>query len=310
VNFERLFYTKFGVIVIITRINGGFGNQMFQYAIGRSLSLKTGQAFKLDVGDYNDHPTLKHLAKYDLNVFNIEENFATKWEVRSFWNPITHRIENFFYHTKLRALTRRLLRICRQRALGFEPRVLEIKHSVFLVGYWQSERYFENFKDIIKQDFSFKNSPIGCNADLLEDIRQRNSICVHVRRADYVNLPDPSKTHGACSLDYYKRAASFVRKRVSEPQFYVFSDDPEWCKKQLKFLGPVKFVDHNTAEQRQEDLRLMVACKHFIIANSSMSWWGAWLGEYDSKIVIAPDQWFADETLDSTDIVPKEWIRL
>jgi hypothetical protein len=163
----------------------------------------------------------------------------------------------------------------------------------------------------IRQDFSFIDPPSEVNAEWLVRIRQENSVSVHVRRGDYVSLASANAFHGTLSLDYYAKSAQLLRERLSgDLSFFVFSDDPEWVKSNLVLPGNTTYVDWNGEGAAHEDLRLMSNCRHNIIANSSFSWWGAWLGENADKLVVAPKQWFTNGNPVSEDLIPRSWIKV
>jgi hypothetical protein len=145
---------------------------------------------------------------------------------------------------------------------------------------------------------------------MLAEIRSQNSVCLHVRHGDYITDPRVNVVHGIVGLDYYQRAMENLRRRLSSPSFYIFSDDPDWARDQLRPPGLTTCVAHNLGKCDHEDLRLMRACRHFIIANSSFSWWGAWLSTSPQKVVIAPEKWLRASYYSPTDIVPESWIRL
>jgi hypothetical protein len=187
--------------------------------------------------------------------------------------------------------------------------VLNAPGNVYLAGYWQSEKYFKEIEDIIRRDFCLKSEPGPENAAMADEIKGVPSVCVHVRRTDYVTDPRTNQHHGTCSPEYYRNAACLVGSQVSNPHFFVFSDEPDWARANLELPVPTTFVTHNGSEKGYEDLRLMALCQHYIIANSSFSWWGAWLGN-SGGIVVAPKRWFNTEGRDTRDLIPAGWARL
>jgi hypothetical protein len=148
------------------------------------------------------------------------------------------------------------------------------------------------------------------NARMIEEIQDVQSVAVHVRRGDYITNPNNFASLGLCPLEYYEDANDFIEQHVKNPHFFIFTDDPEWAREHMKFSGPTKVVDHNLGKADYEDLRLMTHCRHFIIANSSFSWWGAWLASNPDKIVIAPKTWFMTDSFPPEDRIPGGWIRL
>jgi hypothetical protein len=234
-----------------------------------------------------------------LGVFKIVENFAPG---------------GFPPHGRLRAVGQRLrlpgfTYILRERSYPFDAAVLDAPGNVYLAGYWQSEKYFKEIEDIIRRDFCFKSEPEQQNAAMAEKIKGVAAVCVHVRRTDYVTDPGASQLLGTCSPEYYRNAACLVGSQVSNLHFFVFSDEPDWARANLELGGATTFVTHNGSEKGYEDQRLMALCRHHIIANSSFSWWGAWLGN-SGGIVVAPKRWFIAKELDTRDVIPERWVRL
>ena len=162
----------------------------------------------------------------------------------------------------------------------------------------------------MREEFSFKQPATGRNLEAAAEIGACNAVSLHVRRGDYAADPVVMAMHGVCSLDYYARAVEYVLERVSKPVFFLFSDDPDWVRDHLKVRGSMRVVDQNGPDSGSEDLRLMVQCKHHIIANSTFSWWGAWLNANPDKLVIAPKRWFADGSLNTSDLLPTNWVKM
>jgi hypothetical protein len=280
--------------MLIVRVHGGLGNQMFQYAIGRHLALKTGQRLRLEIGMHNP----SHLGKFDLDRFNIVTTVAPRIEGALLWRPIAR----FLTAARLPQKLARFHRIYIQHEDDFYADVLGITQSAYLVGWWQDERYFAGSIDVLRRDFTLKEPPRGANARLLDVIRGAESVAVHVRRADYVTNPAVARYYAITDLDYYRSAWMRMNDMVPEAAYFVFSDDIGWCKENLRFLDRVTFVENNSPEQRHEDLRLMSHCKHFIVANSSFSWWGAWLSDNPGKVVLGPAKWAG--------VFPPSWLRV
>lgn len=292
--------------MIVTCIIGGLGNQMFQYATGRSLSLSLGTTLKLDTRGFFSY---KLHQGFELErLFSCHTEIATDDDLRLVlgWQRVK--------------LAQRLLRIPQLKNLRYKSYVVEphfnywdgvnnLKDNVYLDGYWQSEKYFHEFADKIREDFTFKLPFSNQNADIADQIDQVQAVSLHVRRGDYVNNAKTSATHGLCSLDYYRAAIQHIIKQVENPHFFVFSDDIAWVKNNLKIDSPHQFVDHNSGEENYNDMRLMSLCKHNIIANSSFSWWAAWLNNNPQKIVIAPQNWFSRK-VNVSDLMPYGWIRI
>lgn len=293
--------------MVIVQLKGGLGNQLFQYAIGREIACRNGAELKLDVSIFETCG----LRSYRLNHFNIIEEFASQENIQRL-NP--GRSQPFAWVNS--QVKRRLLPYWRQstiieRCSTFDQDVLKAGKDTYLIGYWQSERYFVGIANLIRNEFTLKENPDGQNQRVLASIEQSNSVSIHIRRGDYVTSPEANQVHGVLGLEYYGGAVDFIASKVSQPQFFVFSDDMAWVKLHLKTSFPMVFVEHNDYLRDYEDLRLISHCKYHIIANSSFSWWGAWLSNFPNKIVIAPQRWFAQDEIDvSSSRCPPSWVLL
>jgi hypothetical protein len=282
--------------MIISKITGGLGNQMFQYSIAKAVALKNNDHFKLDLFFY---PT-QDLRKYELSLFNIEENIISNEELQNIVG--SHSIFSKIY--KIFGLNKTYF--IEKEIVAFDSNVFNNAKNKYLIGYWQNEKYFKDIRSEILNCFKSKDK-ISFEANYyLKRIKNSNSVALHVRRGDYIQDRHTNSVHGVCNLDYYNRAISYINSKVSNPVYFIFSDDMPWCKENIHHLGDIIFVD-NTSNSI-DDLELMKSCKHNIIANSTFSWWGGWLNNYKSKIVIAPKIWF----LKSPDKNPacREWIKL
>lgn len=283
--------------LVTTRIIGGLGNQMFQYAAGRALALRTGGKLLLDLSDFERYT--RH--QYSLHHFDIVGEVAENRKAREYRKGRRNR----------RILYPWAPTLLSEPELEFEPRVLTQRPPVYLDGYWQSEDYFSDVADVIRRDFSIKTPPDVRNAELLYVmLHNPAAVAVHLRRGDYVTDSDASALHGTCSPEYYETAARRMTEAIINPTFYVFSDDPVWAKCNVLTHLDCVYLDHNGPEKNYEDLRLMTACSHFIVANSSFSWWGAWLSRNSEKIVYAPKRWFMGAKKDPEHLVPARWNRL
>lgn len=294
--------------MIISQTVGGLGNQMFQFAAGRSLSLRLNKTFKVDSGEFERY----QLRNYELeNVFDLTGMVADKqnlkdllgWQYSRFVRRFVLKPYGRFFRKSVFAV---------EPDLKFWPGFQRLKGDKYLIGFWQSERYFKEYSTQIRDDFKFKIPLSLQNQELADEIDSSTSVSIHVRRADYVSNPDTFKKHGACSLDFYHNAVKYIAEKTLCPRFYIFSDDCEWVRKNLELDFPVVFVQHNKGRESYNDMRLMSMCRHNIIANSTFSWWGAWLNNFPEKIVIAPARWFADNIMQNSamDICPEEWVRL
>ncbi len=294
--------------MVIVKLNGGIGNQMFQYAAARRLAYVNNVPLKLDISWFGKNRA-ETRRNYNLDCFNLEAEIARDNEVSELKS---HRNNPFFRH--LPGFLKKLVFHTGQthiieKAYNFDPEILLLKDNVYLDGYWQTDKYFNDVEDVLRSDFTFRSEPEGQNLHYAELIRNLNSVSLHVRRGDYVSSASTGAFHGLCSLDYYRQAVTEIFRRTDKPVFFAFSDDMEWVRENLKIDADVYYVDCNTSETCHEDMRLMSLCKHHIIANSSFSWWGAWLGSHPDKIVCAPEKWF-NAKIDAHDNIPDSWIRL
>jgi hypothetical protein len=295
--------------MIIVKLTGGIGNQMFQYAAARRLSFVNDTQLRLDLSWFDEvGPSLNR--KYELEVFNIASEIANSADIaalkpkklNSFWSRLPNFLKNINQHNNRTHLI--------EKNFSFDSAILSLRGNVYIEGYWQSEKYFIDIGQIIRREFSFKKDVPESNQRTLDNITSSESIAVHIRRGDYVTLPTANAYHGLCQLNYYHLAANIIGNQLSKPVFYVFSDDITWAKHNLKLDYEINFIDHNGPDRGCEDLRLMSLCKHHVIANSSFSWWGAWLDPGRNKIVCAPRRWFCDESINTSDLIPDSWIRL
>lgn len=292
--------------MVIVNVIGGLGNQMFQYAAGRALALARGEPLYVDVAGLDGGGP----CQFELpRIFRCVAEIASADEVRRAlgWQaaPAVKRI-----------LARREFAAARVRGYVVEPHfhywpeIRSVPAAAYLQGYWQSEKYFIDATAALRADFSFRQPMSEVNAALAEKISCRAAVSLHVRRGDYVSNPRTHAVHGLCSMDYYRAAVRFIAERVAAPEFFVFSDDITWVRENLDIGFPCHYADHNRGAESYNDMRLMSLCQHHIIANSSFSWWSAWLAANPSRIVIAPKQWFQKAPHDTSDLIPDGWIRI
>ena len=284
--------------MVIVRLDGGLGNQLFQYALGKNLARRLNATLKLDAEIY----TTEDKRQYALHHFNLEEVFSTASERKNL-----KRKE--FFRRQLNKLGAGLKPYWyTEQKPGYDVNIERLTDNVYLEGFWQSEKYFKSIEETIRKEFTVKDQPSASNRKCLDEIRSVNSISIHIRRGDFVTEKETNAIHGVCDSEYYRRAIDRMSAEVSDPRFYIFSDDMEWAKANLSSsLHTDVYVDHNKTAPH-EDLRLMYSCKHHVIANSSFSWWGAWLNENSEKKVIAPRNWF--RSLENKDIIPTGWFTL
>ena len=290
--------------MIITKLIGGLGNQMFQYAVGRRAAYVNNAEFKLDITGYENQERMTK-REYALNIFNIKENFVTEKER----NKLK---KNSFIWKVLRKISPILgnKTYFKEKHFHFDSDILKISDNSYLDGYWASEKYFKDIEDIIRKEFTLKDKPDAVNQKMISRIKNCDSVSIHIRRGDYAFDEKTNRYHGECNLNYYLKAIALIAKKVKRPQFFVFSDDIKWAKQNLRLKFPCVYVDHNVGKQDYEDIRLMSYCQHNIIANSSFSWWGAWLNQNPNKIVIAPKKWFRELSINTKDLILQSWIKI
>ena len=269
--------------MIIAKLIGGLGNQLFQYAVGRSLSNRYSTELKLDISSFNEYK----LHQYSLMEFDVIKNYASQDEIAG---ALVYNEKQFHY----------------------DENFSKYPDNIYLVGYWQTEKYFNHIDDILKKEISVSSNICGKDKEIASLILSSESVCLHIRRGDYVKGSYSDQIFDACDLLYYKNAIEEVSAIIHDPHIFVFSDDHMWVKDNLKLKYKTIFVTHNDASTNYQDLRLMSLCKHNIVANSTFSWWGAWLNDNPAKIVYAPKKWFNSNVrnLDPKDIIPETWIKL
>jgi hypothetical protein len=295
--------------MIVVKLKGGLGNQLFQYAAGKSLATKLNADLYLDLTDLripsNGEWTQR---EFELDVFSITAKIADE----ELLNP-------FIAASKRNRIVRLFnsLRTCNVYAdnlKGFSNKFFEQKNNTLLNGYWQSEKYFRAIEKELRTDLQLKNPLDEKNLEFLTQLTERSdevNVSIHVRRGDFITNVGANAYHGSCGTDYYKNAIDVLKSKVDAPiKFVCFSDDMDWVKGNLELGSNVAYVDWNFGKNSFKDMYLMCQCNHHIIANSSFSWWGAWLNPSKEKIVVAPKKWFADDSINYQDIIPTQWIKL
>lgn len=293
--------------MIILHLSGGLGNQMFQYAFGRATANRLSAELVFDLSD----ETLQIHNGFELNrVFDIRAREATKSDLKTVlgWmrHDIARRAVKKFGFSEILSIPYVL-----EPHLHFAPQMLRASDNTYLSGYWQSEKYFADAMDCVRDDFTFLSKLSGLNESLAADIldKSQTAISLHVRRGDYVHNTEINRVHGCCTQEYYQAAIEHMAGQIKSPRFYIFSDDMDWVRANLDLPFGHTFVQHNRKKSSYQDMHLMSLCKHHVIANSSFSWWGAWLNRDPKKLVVAPRKWFADER-SVDDLFPQSWVVL
>lgn len=285
---------------------------MFQYAFAYTLSKKLNSDVVLDLSWFeevkNDENTTSRT--FELDVFNINYEIATKEDLAQVI-PTKHRskIQKKLWDTfKIEKYKPNGNTFFQTNSYNFNKNLLNDSDYYYYEGYFQNEKYFNDEKSNLLKGFN-SNIPLDeKNLMALNKITGTNSVSLHIRRGDYVTLESASKFHGTCSLNYYQKAIEYIARRIPNPHFFLFSDDICWVIQNLKIDYPFTVIDFNQ-DKAWLDLNLMKNCKHNILANSSFSWWGAWLNENDSKIIVAPRKWNT-KSFKKCDIIPHKWVKL
>ena len=284
--------------VIIINILGGFGNQLFQYALGRYLQTENNCEVKYLSGDA--------LRKPELDFLRSKVEFCTPAELSH-----ARKESNAFLllSRKLGSATKSRLKraVIEDYGHPFDPEMLQIQHECQLIGYWQTYLTTDPIRKILLEEIQPKN-PLSDGFEALKtEIRSAgNTASLHIRRGDYLDSTT-NDVHGILPLSYYEQAVAFLVNKDPETRFYVFSDDISWAKANLTWIPNSTFVE---TASHYEDFFLMKECKHNIIANSSFSWWAAWLNENPGKTVVRPEKWFANREFNALSFIPKDWITL
>lgn len=297
--------------MIYILLSGGLGNQLFQYALYKELecsSLKVSLDFShLEL--FHEHTGASLSSLFNDKVVNIEKDKFNKHFIRISYGKLASRI--LWQLKKMKDLLLNRIVITEKNHGVYDELIIDrlskIKRDVTLMGYWQSENYFKDVKETLLANLNYSSLNDEKNSILLNSINMTNSVSIHIRRGDYLSEKNKSSHYIFYTLEYYSRAISYLKSHCINPVFYIFSDDTAWVKSNLN-IEFATYIDWNVGNNSYKDLLLMSKCKHNIIANSSFSWWGAWLNSNDKKIVIAPEIWM--NNIETPDIIPCSWIKL
>jgi hypothetical protein len=289
--------------MVIVKLTGGLGNQMFQYACGRSLSEIRHTKLWLDTMSFHDKSANpdQTLRNYQLDVFNSIGKQTSASDIQSFIKP----------KSILKKIPFKIRQILNPKIIvtesNYDINIPDNGSDIYLDGYFQNEKYFIDIKDILLTEFSLKEKLNKNYSEIQNQITSCDSVSIHIRRGDYVSNEVTNNYHSICGLDYYEKAISMIAEKATSPHFFIFSDDIQWARENLKSDWPQTFV---SGGKSFEDLYLMSQCKHNIIANSSFSWWAGWLNRHSEKIVVGPLKWFNNPKINSEFTLPESWIRV
>lgn len=280
-------------------LTGGLGNQMFEYATAKALALKLNKELDLDL--YALQKKTKGIKRdFELDIFDIDLKTSSSWKTKLLVKlfPFVDRNRSFFKKT---------FNYFRDySAIVYLPEFQELEGNVILHGHFQNEKYFKQYETIIRKEFTFKHPLKEQNLQIAQQMEKSNSVAIHIRRGDYVT----DSNFALCTKEYYQEAMDSIRKEVENPVFFIFSQDFDWINENLTFdKEEVHFIDWNKGKDSYIDMQLMSLCKHNIIANSSFSWWAAWLNKNPEKRIFAPARWFRKEERneDLKDFYPQGW---
>ncbi len=297
--------------MVIVKIFQGIGNQLFQYAYGRALSMRTGNAFKMDISYYINYAELTQYGftykrEYGLNNFNIVEDVATAEEVHSAQTVDGSNRISYYLNRKIneRAPYYRKKHV-KEIDTVFDPNLLKVKDGSYIEGYYTSEKYFKEYRGQILKEFTLKKQVSEQNAEVIKRMQNTESVCISIRRTNFLSNP----LHNVCTEQYYNDGLKAMNDLVKNMRVFIFSDDNEWVLNNFHIPYEHEFVTHNYPDF-YEDLRLMTNCKHHVIPNSTFSWWGAWLSQHPDKKIIAPHRWLNSETIDYSTVIPEDWIKI
>jgi Glycosyl transferase family 11 len=293
---------------VVVRLSHGLGNQLFQYALGRKLAIERKAQLFLDASWYTVENCPRPDRPLALSEFNPsgEITFDGRW--KSAWlaptvaGKLQWMIERHLPPSWRKFVEEDVDRM-KSRGQAFDRRIFRARAGAYFCGYWVSPLYFEGVEDQLRKELVLRQQPDGRYPDYLARIRESESVAVHVRRGDIRNYP----AFGVLDAAYYGPAVAAIRKKTGAPRFFVFSDTVSEARQVMDGIAECEYVELGADASPAHDLSLMAACRHFIIANSTFSWWGAWLSQHPDKVVLVPDKWLPGISRAVDDIYLPAW---
>lgn len=289
--------------MIVTKLMGGLGNQMFQYAAAIGAShINEIPYVDLSMYQMNGHEDTSR--GFELGQLTTKYKILSRDKKIDLCSSKSYWLRHFFSENAFLNIE--------EKFFQFESSVLKHKDkNLYLSGYWQSYKYFEHVRKRLIEDFTPSGEISPENSELITQILSCESVAVHVRRGDYITNSNANSYHGVMPISYYVEALKILKLKKQNLKIFYFSDDPFWIQDNLvNVVGEGTIISHNNGTNSFWDMILMSYCKHFILANSSFSWWGAWLAQNSAKIVVAPQKWFTNAEINTSDLIPPEWLRL
>jgi hypothetical protein len=290
--------------MVVVELKGGLGNQLFQYAAGIGLSCYLEAVLKVDISNLKSaDETLGTYRKYVLNNLTTPPQIISESEIPKSHRTGVRKIFSLFNSGTFKTF--------KEKHFHYHTNFWKETGNIYLKGNFQSNKYFEVYKKDVYAKIQFKSTLLS-NKDqqILNDISSDSCLSIHVRRGDYVSNKIANDVLGVLPIDYYKTAYKEICNRSAIKSTFIFSDDINWVKENFSFIKDACFVQSNEANRDIIDFYLMQHCTHNIVANSSFSWWAAYLNPNPNKIVIAPKRWFNKAPYDTKDLIPAGWLTI
>lgn len=293
--------------MIISRIFQGLGNQFFQYAFARALALRNNAPLKLDTTFYEDSEITQYGYTYKRNLeitrYNIQYKEATAHEITVYKG---REVPSLLQRVEYKLFPSHRPQVITEDLSMFSPELNELTGNLYLDGYFTSEEFFKDHEAIIRKEFTLKNEMSAENKKWATQIQACKSVCISLRLTDFLHNP----LHNVCSMEYYHNGLKEIEKLVGpDITVFVWSDDNDWTQANFKPDYPCHYMTHNYPDFH-EDLRLMTYCKHHVIPNSTFSWWGAWLGQWEGQVVVAPERWLNSTEVEYKHVIPQRWRKI